>query len=105
MNSARVKIKKTVESRIEGKPVRIQRLFYSCWAEIQQLYGTELYEAINIKLEKTLIFKVRYCRKLEQLKNKEEWFVEYENSLYKIYQPDFAKYPKKYVLIKCNLYR
>ena len=102
-NTARIVINKTVETRVNGKPVKSDELFYSCFCEIQQLYGTELYEALNVKLENTMIFKVRYCKLLEQLQDKSEYKVIFNGSTYKIYYSDFAKDYKKYVLLKCNL--
>lgn len=99
----RIKITVAQETRINGKPIMKDENFYSCWAEILQLFGKELYEAINIKLENTLVFKVRYCKLLEQLQEKKEYKVEFNNHIYKLYYADFAKYYKKYVLLKCNL--
>lgn len=103
MIKGRIKITKSTEIRVDGKPKYDYAKFYSCWAEILSLYGKELYEAINIKYENTIEFKVRYCKKLKELLKKEEYHVEYDGNTYKLYQPDFSKYPKKYVLLKCNL--
>ncbi len=104
MNSERINITVAIEKRVKGKaPTYSDEHFYSCWCGILQLYGTELYQAINIKLENTIIFKVRYCKLLEQLQDKKEYKVEYKGHIYKIYYSDFAKEYKKYVLLKCNL--
>ncbi|MFR1707645.1 MAG: phage head closure protein [Clostridium sp.] len=103
MNSERINITVTTETRVNGKPIKTDEPFYSCWAEILQLYGNELYQAINIKLENTIIFKVRYCKLLEQLQDKKEYKVEFKGNIYKIYYCDFAKEYKKYILLKCNL--
>lgn len=103
MSSSRIEIKKIEETRVNNKPIQNNIDFYKCWCEIQQLYGEELYEAINIKLENTLVFKVRYCKLLEQLQEKKEYIVIFQGKTYKIYYSDFAKYYKKYVLLKCNL--
>ncbi len=99
----RINITTTEEKRVNGKPIKEDIKFYSCWCEIQQLYGTELYQAMNIKLENTIIFKVRYCKLLEQLQDKKEYKVKFKGHIYKIYYSDFAKEYKKYVLLKCNL--
>lgn len=103
MNSERINITVTTETRVNGKPIITDVPFYSCWCEVLQLYGNELYQAINIKLENTIIFKVRYCKLLEQLQDKKEYKVEFKGNIYKIYYVDFAKDYKKYVLLKCNL--
>ncbi len=101
--NTRIEIKKEVINvvggrRQKGDPVK----FYSCWAEVLDLYGKELYEAMAIKLENTVIFKIRYCKKLEELRNKENFFIEWQGRKYKIYYPDFLRYNKKFIKLKCN---
>lgn len=103
MLNERIIITKTVETRIDGKPVQNDEDFYSCWTEINDLYGKELYEAINIKLENTIVFKIRWCKLIEQLRNKSEYKVKFKDNTYKIFNADFGKYYKEYVLLKCNL--
>ncbi|EES50858.1 phage head closure protein [Clostridium botulinum] len=100
--SERINITVVAEKRINGKPIKSDEPFYNCWCEILQLYGTELYQAINIKLENTIIFKVRYCKLLEQLQDKKEYKVNFKGHTYKIYHTDFAKEYKKYILLKCD---
>jgi len=102
-NNAKIEITTTEETRVNGKPIYKDKPFYNLWAEILDMYGKELYEAINIKLEHTIVFKVKYCKKLKELRAKKEYKVFYDNNIYKIYYTDFSKYPKKYVLLKCNL--
>lgn len=103
MLNERINITKTKETRIDGKPIQKDEEFYSCWAEVNDLYGKELYEAINIKLENTIVFKIRWCKLLEQLRSKTEYKVKFKENIYKIYNADFGKDYKKYVLLKCNL--
>lgn len=103
MLNERINITKTKETRIDGKPIQKDEEFYSCWAEVNDLYGKELYEAINIKLENTIVFKIRWCKLLEQLRSKAEYKVKFKENIYKIYNADFGKDYKKYVLLKCNL--
>lgn len=103
MNNGRIEITKEATTRVNGKPITEDKKFYGCWTEILQLYGQELYQAINIKLENTMVFKVRYCKLLEQLQNKERYKVIYNNNTYDLYYSDFAMYPKQYVLLKCNI--
>lgn len=103
MIKERIKIMKKTETRVNGKPTFKDEEVYSCWAEVLSLYGKELYEAINIKFQNTIEFKIRYCKKAKELLKKEDYRVIYDGSEYTLYQPDFSKYPKKYVLLKCNL--
>lgn len=103
MMNDRIEIKKLEESIVKGRRVGNNPLpFYSCWAEVLDLYGKELYEAINIKLENTVIFKIRYCNKLKELRKKENFIIIWEGRKYEIYYPDFGKYYKKFVILKCK---
>ncbi|MGM8306078.1 phage head closure protein [Clostridium perfringens] len=100
----RISIKKLEDKIVNGRRQKgVPVDFYNCWAEVLDLYGKELYEAMSIKLENTVIFKVRYCKKLEELRNKENNFiVEWKNRKYGIYYPDFMGYNKKYIKLKCK---
>ena len=89
---------KIVNGRRQGTE---ETKLYTCWADILDLYGKELYEAMNTKLENTIVFKVRYCSLLEKLRKKDDYLVEWRNNKYKIYHVDFLNYSKKYVKIKC----
>lgn len=103
MMNERIKIYKQEEKiekgrRREPSPI----LFYECWAEIKNLYGQELYGAMNNKLENTIVFKVRYCPELEELINKEKFIIYWRNRKFKIYYPDFMNFRKDFIKIKCN---
>ncbi|GAA0073182.1 hypothetical protein UT300004_11330 [Clostridium sardiniense] len=99
----RIEIKKIKEVVVKGRRTKSDPLpFYSCWAEVLNLYGKELYEAINNKLENTVIFKVRYCRELEDLRNKENFIVVWRGRKFNIYYPDFLNYRKDFIKLKCN---
>lgn len=101
--NTRIKINKIDNQIVNGRRQEDKEIeFYSCWAEILDLFGKELYEAINIKLENTIVFKVRHCELLKQLRTKENFIVEWENRKYKIYHVDFKKNEKKFIHIKCN---
>lgn len=47
----------------EKEPVQ----HYEAWCEISSLYGQELYKALEIRLENTVVFEVRYCRKIKEM--------------------------------------
>ena len=99
----RISIIKKEDKIINGRRQGIEETkLYTCWADILDLYGKELYEAINIKLENTIIFKVRYCSLIEKLRSKENYIIEWNNRKYNIYYVDFMNYSKKFVKIKCN---
>lgn len=100
----RISIKKLEDKVVNGRRQKAVEtdFFYKCRAEILDLYGQELYEAMSIKLENIVIFKIRYCKKLEELRNKENFIVEWKNRKYEIYYPDFMGYNKKYIKLKCK---
>lgn len=103
MLKERIEIKKNEDIVEKGSRVGVNSLpFYSCRAEVLSLYGQELYGALNIKLENTVIFKVRYCKELEELRDKEKFIVTWNGRDYKIYYPDFLNYKKDFIKLKCN---
>lgn len=95
-----IKVKDTIEN---GRRVQnVELNFHDCYANILDLYGKELYEAINSKLENTAIFEILYCPKLEDLRNKENFIIKWCNKKYEIYYPDFLGYKKNYIHLKCK---
>lgn len=77
--------------------------YYTCWCDIGELYGQELYDALNAKLENTIIFEVRSCKKIELLRTHlKEYFVVYEGERYEIYATNFRKNDKTKVQLKAN---
>lgn len=102
MSDVRIKIVTYEEIRLDGKPTKQEKDFYECWATPLDLIGTELYNALNIKLENTIIFKVRYCKHLENLRNKDKFSIVWQGRKYTIYHVDWLKYGKKYIKIKCK---
>ena len=99
----RISIKKLEDKIVNGRRQKgVPSEFYNCWAEILDLYGQELYEAMEIKLENTIVFKIRYCKKLEELRKKDNFIVEWQGRKYSIYYPDFMGYNKQYIKLKCK---
>lgn len=98
-----ISIKKIEEKIVKGRRQPPEPTpFFDCWAEVLDLFGKELYEAMAMKLENTVIFKVRYCKKLEELRNKENFIVEWQGRQYEIYYPDFLGYKKDFIKLKCK---
>ena len=99
----RISIKKLEDKIVNGRRQKgVPSEFYNCWAEILDLYGQELYEAMEIKLENTIVFKIRYCKKLEELRKKDNFIVEWQGRKYSIYYPDFMGYNMQYIKLKCK---
>lgn len=78
-------------------------LYHKTWCDIGSLYGQELYSALDIRLENTIVFEVRYCRKIKEMQRRlKEYFIEYNGEKYNIYAVDFRKNEKQYVQLKTN---
>lgn len=99
----RIKILKKSEEVIEGRGNAYYDDYYKTWATPIDLYGNEIYEALNAKLENVIVFEVRYCKKIKALQaHCKDYRVEYEGDLYDIYATSFKKNEKTRVLLKAN---
>lgn len=77
--------------------------YNNVWATPIDLYGNEIYEALNAKLENTIVFEVKYCRKVKALQaHYKKYAIRYEGELYDIYHVSLKKNEKRTVLIKAN---
>lgn len=77
--------------------------YNNVWATPIDLYGNEIYAALNAKLENTVVFEVRYCKKTKALQaHCKKYVIRYENELYDIYHVSLKKNDKTTVLIKAN---
>lgn len=104
MNS-RILIKIEEKEIVNGRWVETLKNYYECWCTPLELYGKELYEAKQIKLENVLAFRVRYCNKIRNMRtiDKNRFRVFFEGIEYKVYQVDFKGNAKDYVYIKANM--
>lgn len=100
----KIKIMQEQQDKLDkGRPVKQpDKLFREPWAEPLSLKGAERYNAINAELENTLLFKVRYCKMMEEMWNFKGFKVLFKDQEYKIYDVDFAKNTKKWVEIRCK---
>ncbi|MGG7077615.1 phage head closure protein [Clostridium sardiniense] len=81
---------------------------FECWANINNLYGKELYSAFGVNLENILNVKVRYCDKLKELfidneNGNREYKVKWNNKIYDIKLADFLGFNKTEVILKVRL--
>lgn len=104
MAVARIKIYKRQYSTENGRQKELApKLHYKTWCEISSLYGNELYQALDIRLENTIVFEVRYCKAIKQIQQHlKEYFVEYEGERYNIYAADYRRNDRQYVQLKAN---
>ncbi|NBH83471.1 head-tail adaptor protein [bacterium C-53] len=92
------KRKKTVE---KGRPVETWEDYFKCWCDVKSLYGKELYEALEAKLENVLNFETRFCGKLEAL-NTKEYRVKWGERLFNIINVDYGKYERRKIVLKAQ---
>ena len=105
MSSAKIRIYKYQYEKKSGRQEETDPILYhECWCEIGSLYGNELYKAIEIRLEDTIVFdKIRYCRKIREVAaHLKDYFVEYEGERYNIFARDFRKNDRQFVQLKAN---
>lgn len=101
----RIKIKKKHKEIVAGRWEETLKPYYECWCTPLELWGKELYEAINIKYENILVFKVRYCNKVKDMRksNKSDFIVTCDGVDYDVYQVDFKTNSKEWVYIKAKM--
>ena len=104
MAAGRIKIWKKQNEIVSGRCQEKEPiLHHKCWCDIGDLYGTELYKALEIRLENTIIFEVRYCKTIKEMHTHlKEYYIEYEEEKYEIYAMDLKKHDRQKVQIKAN---
>ena len=101
--TGRIQITRKVTSIVEGRSKKTSENFYSCWCEVKSLATSEKYNALQIGLDNTIVFEVRACKKLEEIRlNLKEFYAVYKGVEFKIYDacPMFTD-DRKYQL-KCR---
>lgn len=104
MSAGRIKIYRRRYATESGrKEAREPERYHEAWCEIGSLYGQELYKALEIRLENTIVFEVRYCRKIKEMQQRlKDFFIEYEGERYDIFAMDFRRNERQYVQLKAN---
>lgn len=104
MAAGRIKVYRRQEEIVSGRRKELPATeHHSAWCKVSSLYGQELYSALDIKLDNTIVFEVRYCKKVKEIhKNLKEFYVEYEGDMYDIFAIDFRGNEKQYVQLKAN---
>lgn len=101
--NSKIEIKKKIKKVVGGRPTEELEDYFNCWCNPKELYGKELYEAINIKLNSVLVFEVRYCDKIKSMrKDAKKFVVIFEEQQFDVYYIDFKNNSKDIVLIKAN---
>ena len=103
MSYARIQIHKRSTRVVDGRNQTELQPYYSCYAETRDLFGQELYSALNIKLENTIVFRVRYCKAIKTIKpHVKEYAIEYDGEIYDLYAVDFGNNDHTHVFLKAN---
>lgn len=99
----KINIEKRIRKTIDGRTEETAEPFYKPYAKIYQLYGTSLFEAINIGYEETIIFELRTCLKSKEILNNPKQFeITYNNKYYDIFYADYKKDNQGVIQFKCN---
>lgn len=105
--NTKIMIKRKFKKITNGRQEEIIEDYFYCWCNPKDLYGKELYEAINVKFQNALSFELRYCEKIrlmrEEIVNKQARFtIEFDGCSYEVYYIDFKNNSKDIVSIKAN---
>lgn len=100
----RIKIFRRQQETIQGRREELKPvLHHKCWCNIDSLYGTELYKAMEIHLENTIVFEVRYCNAIKIMYGHlKDYYIEFEDGTYELYAIDRRKNKKQYVQLKAH---
>lgn len=101
--TGRVKIIRKQTTVVGGRNKTTESEFYSCWCDVQSLGTNEQYTALQTKVENAIVFEVRNCKKVEEIRlNLKEFYAVYKDVEFKIYNasPKFTDNQK--VLLKCR---
>lgn len=99
----KIKIYKKVRAVVDGRGQDTGEEYYNPWATPLDLYNEEVYEALNAKLENVAIFEVKWCKKIEALRqHKKDYYIEFGGEKYDIYAANFKANSKTKVVLKAN---
>ena len=103
LQTGRIKIIRRESPVVDGRKEYTESTFYECWCEVKSLSTTEKYTALQTGIENAIVFKVRNCRKMEEVrKNLKEFYADYDGTEYKIYSASPMIKDDRWVLIKCR---
>ena len=78
--TGRVKIIRKQTSVKDGRKQEQSEKFYECWCDVKSLGTNERYTALQTGLENTIVFEVRNCKKMEEIRlNLKEFYAIYKD--------------------------
>lgn len=90
--------KKTVVT-VDGKQKATWADFFTAWANVNGLFGSEYWAAVQQKAENTVVFAVRWCKTLDVLKAT-EYRIMFNNQIYDIKHIDNVQFANRELKIK-----
>ncbi len=97
----RISIQKKTITKVKGIPTDQWDNYYSCWCKILDLFGTEKYDAYNVKLENSIKFKCRNCKKLMDIHfNEKEYQIIWNNKEFNIIFVDTLGGSKDWIILQ-----
>ena len=101
--TGRIKVIRKKTEVVNGRNKTTELEFYSCWCDIKSLGTNEKYTALQIGLENTIVFEVRNCKKVEEIRlNLKEFYVVYKDVEFKVYDASPKVIDGRKVLLKCR---
>lgn len=102
--TGRIKIIRVKKKIVGGRATETEEEFYSCWCDVQSLATTEKYTALQTGLDNVIVFKVRNCKKIEEIRlSLKEFYAEYKGTRFKIYDASPMFTDERRVLLKCRV--
>ena len=99
--TGRVKIIRVTTEIKEGRKEPTTEVFYECWCDVQSLGTNEKYTALQAGLENTIVFKVRNCKRMKEVRKKmKEFYAEYDGTRFDIYDASPMFTDNGWVLVK-----
>lgn len=74
MQTGRIKIIRRESQVVDGRKEYTESTFYECWCEVKSLSTTEKYTALQTGVENAIVFEVRNCQKVEDIRKPERVF-------------------------------
>lgn len=103
MQTGRIKIIRKESSVVNARKQYTESTFYECWADVKSLSTTEKYTALQTGIENVIVFEVRNCRKIEEMRrNLKDFYTEYKGTVFKIYDASPMFVDNQKVQLKCR---
>lgn len=106
MIRGRIAIYEITETVTDGRAVygRAELSTYRCYADVRDLYGKELYEALELGLKNTAVFRVRYCRTIREIcRDLKKYVAVWDGEEYNLYAHDSGAAECRFVDLKGSL--